>query len=209
MGSSVSYIGSNINRVGERVDTRESYLVRGKTAQGEPVIQVDSDRDYVVSEKDPALVIRTEECGEWKWKPVTDIAQLKQFLERASAKEKKEQLGLWRDAHRWLVFGKKDGIPQSKEVTPMGERWDSLTFHNNETATDSHGRTCAWARHYSRVQARDVKVTLMQTAGGPLAVLEEPQEIGRTEVKYVTVWGINGAGDSLPYETWTKIHQAS
>ncbi|MBI2265227.1 MAG: hypothetical protein HYU64_08650 [Armatimonadetes bacterium] len=204
--STIGYMGSDINRVGDRVESRKSYLMMGRTAEGDSVIRLDSDRDYRVSEEDPALVIRTEQDGEWKWKPVTGAEELKQFLEKATLQEKRENLGLWKDARKWVIFGGKDGIPQDGEVRPISERWDTQTFSYDETARDTHDRTCAWARNYSRILGGEVLVNLVQSATGTLAVLEEPQAITRTEVEYVTLWGICGAGE-LPQMTEEKVYQ--
>ncbi len=181
-------------------------LIRGKTTKNETVIRLDQDNDYFVSTKDPGFVMRTEHDGEWKWEPVSDFKKLQDFLKTATTKEKREQLGLWEDSKPFLgLFGKPDGIPQDKEVTPMGERWDKVEFYKEEKEYSSeYNQPNVWKNHYTQVVDNSVNVQIKEGINGTTATLEEPKSIMKTEIEYVTMWAQYCDG-WRPYNTATHV----
>ncbi len=110
------------SRVGQSAGVESSYLMNGRNIEGDPVIKLDRTRDYKVEPKDEVLVQRSSTEGVWTWSPVKSVQDLQQFLSQSSPADRGEQLGLWKDKKRALIFP-PDGKIQESEVTPLGQRY--------------------------------------------------------------------------------------
>jgi hypothetical protein len=182
------------SRVGQSAGFDTSYLLRSKTAKGDPILRVDREKDYATSENDQALVLRTEKDGQWDWQPVTDAKQLKEFLAKAAPQDKRENLGLWTDSRSWLI-GSRDGEVQAGEVVTMGQAAQNLQLVGSETHYNTqYQQNDSWSNHYAGIDPSRLEVEMRSTPTGELAVFKEPKVVAKSTVEVTTLWGLYGSG---------------
>lgn len=200
------YVDSAFQNLGKTADTRTSYLLKSKTVKGDPVIKVDSDKDYKVDDDAPALVVRKQgDDGQFSWKPVTDTKEFKELFNKASIEDKREHFGLWTDARKWVIMP-KDGIPQDKEVQTLGQHWDEHQFHSaDKVYSKEYRQPMAWIDNYTQVVDSGVKLSERESVTGNLTILEEPQKITKSEAQITTLWGLYGDG-WRPAQTSTLVN---
>ena len=191
---------------------KTSYIVNAKTVSGDSVLKLDRDRDGQVAAQEPALVMKDSSQPEG-WRPVKSVAELSQFLEATPAKQRATDLGLWRDARRFLVVP-ADGRLQKSEVTPMGGHpvdktwslrggtakiphaesvWSAEKFHSiSETMHDDYDVPEYTSYHYVKTDPARVHVATEETPAGTVSTFNESQVITHTHVEQVTCFARDG-----------------
>ncbi|MEQ8224700.1 MAG: hypothetical protein ABRQ37_20445 [Candidatus Eremiobacterota bacterium] len=188
----------------DKIGTHITNLIKGKTVKNEPVIRIDYDNDSFVSGNDPGLVMKKEHDGEWKWEPVSDFKQLQYFLKIATTEEKRDNLGLWKDKGSFLR--KPDGIPQDKEVTTMGEKWDSMNLcEETSEYSEEYGRDVSWSKFYTQVFDDEVKVKIKNNITGTIARLEEPEYVMKEDKKEVTAFRAYTEGVYINHKKYEAV----
>lgn len=193
-------------------DFRQSYLVPGRSATGQPILQLDRDCDGQVSAKDPALVIR--DSVDSPWRPVQSPEEVQTYLASSPLDTRGLNLGVWQDRKRWIFFS-PDGQMQPKEVANIGgppkseqtwtlrggtsrppqaeQLWNTERFHHTETKDHYEYNVPEFTGYfYTKIDPARVSVTEVDTPNGPQAVLNEGQVISRARIEQVTCFARDG-----------------
>ena len=118
------YAFSQNNFVGQKASQAMTNLVVANAANGEPVVKPCQPDSFVPLSEHLALAHRPD--GESPWQPVRSLAQLQEIVKSSPADQLGQNLGLWSDKKSFFVFGKRDGLPQNREVQTFAERWAGM-----------------------------------------------------------------------------------
>ena len=138
---------------------KTSHLIQSKSVTGEPVVRVDRNCDDKDTRWDSALVTRVNSHADWK--PVRNVAELEAFLSTASEKDKRDNLGQWKDKREW-VFWSPDGQIQPREVKSMMDvhLMEKARLHSRaEEPCPTHGGPLIDAGYYVRRDPGQTNVT--------------------------------------------------
>lgn len=118
------YAFSQNNFVGQTASKAMTNLVVAPAANGEAVVKPCKPDSFIPVSDHLALVHRPD--AESDWQPVRSLAQFQEIVSNTPAEQRGHNLGLWTDRRSFLIVGKRDGIPQNREVQSFAERWANM-----------------------------------------------------------------------------------
>lgn len=133
-----------------------------------------------------------------EWQPIKSLKELSQALKR----EASDDVGLWQDRRRYVVFG-PDGQIQDDEVTTLAQRWSESRLVNCQSVEDPSGREVESAVHFGKID-----FALVKTQSTTEGVLVEPARVTRSEHQQVESWGYIRGGYRYPASHRRTIYTA-
>lgn len=170
---------NNINLVG-------SPLVPRRTPLYENGGQLRLRQAEQRQDSDPVLVSRSGE----EWKPVSLADARACFAEGKAELE----LGLWRDAKRFVVFA-GDGQVQNSEVETLQQRWNTNHLGDSRVLKQVGGRESEYVMHFAQVDASRASID-------DRGQLVEPRTVTKSELHTATKWDYSRRVGRYP-SAWT------
>ncbi|MFN8612571.1 MAG: hypothetical protein U0931_33835 [Vulcanimicrobiota bacterium] len=112
------------NFVGQKASNGMTNLVVANTANGEPVVKPCKPDSFIPVSDHVALAHRPD--AESEWQPVRSLTQLQEIVKNTPAEQLGQNLGVWTDKKSFFIFGKRDGLPQNREVQTFAQRWADM-----------------------------------------------------------------------------------
>ncbi|MBS2037804.1 hypothetical protein JST97_22660 [bacterium] len=118
------YAFTQNNFVGQTASKGMTNLVVASAANGEPVVKPCKPDSFIPVSDHVALAHRPN--AESDWQPVRSLAQFQEIVKNTPAEQLGQNLGVWTDKRSFFIFGKRDGLPQNREVQSFADRWSNM-----------------------------------------------------------------------------------